>query len=242
MNDSKRLYFIPIIARAMNSDNTRNAMVEAFDEIQKLGNQPEYQEGYRQFLEFVKTTVRPSDEKTDRKTQIIRNAIHCLICDLVSDTFDGDEDQKNTLIKAIKSDPEWRTEYERIKDETQEFLAPEVALEIEVLKDNQIIGYFSTSKETDQVSPIFPGKYMIRFSNGRILWEGDIAREEIIWTYAFPGRDLPMAAETEPLQQEPTKILTLLDGELTIYVFAGLESGRFKIEWIKHLTEIHSLP
>jgi len=230
MSDSKRLYFIPIIARAISSKNPKQAMNEAFDEIRELGNQPEYQEGYRQFQEFVKTAVQTSGEETGRKNQIIRNAIHRLIYDLVTDTFDGDEVQKSALIKAIKSDPEWGAEYERIQDEAQDILAPEAAIEIEVLKDDQIIGSFSTIKEPDQVSPIFPGKYMIRFSNGRVLWEGDITREDVIWTYAFPGRDLPMAAETEPLHQDPTRTLTLLDGELIIYVFAGLESGKIRIK------------
>ena len=230
MSDSNRLYFIPIIARAISSENPKQAMDEAFDEIRKLGNQPEYQEGYRQFLKFVKTAAEPSGEETDRKNQMIRNAIHRLIYDLVTDTFDGDEDHKNALINAIKSNPEWGAEYERIKDEAQDFLAPEAAIEIEILKGDQLIGSISAIKEPYQVSPIFPGKYTIRFSNGRVLWEGDITREDVIWTYAFPGRDLPMAAKTEPIQQEPTRTLTLLDGELIIYVFAGLESGRFRIK------------
>lgn len=230
MNDSKRLYFISIIARAISSENPKQAMDEAFNEIRELGNQPEYQEGYRQFLEFVKIAVEPSGEEIDRKKQMIRNAIHRLIYDLVTDTFDGGEDQKNALINAIKSNPEWGAEYERIKDEAQDFLASEAALEIEVLKGDHLIGSISTIKESDLVSPIFPGKYTIRFSNGRVLWEGDITREDVIWTHAFPGRDLPMAAETETLQQEPTRILTLLDGELIIYVFAGLENGRFRIK------------
>ena len=230
MADSKKLYFIPIIAQALDSDDPKRAMKRAFDEIQQLGNQPEYQKGYRQFLEFVKTAVKPSGEKMDRKNQMIRNAIHRLIYDLVTDTFDGDEGHKNALMNAIMSDPEWGAEYERIKNEARDYLASEATLEIEVLKDDHLIGSVSAIKDSDMVGPIFPGKYSVRFSNGRVLWEGDITREDVIWTYAFPGKDLPMAAETEPLQQEPTRTLTFLDGELTIYVFAGLESGRLRIK------------
>ena len=74
MTDSKRLYFIPIIARALSSDDPKQAMKEAFDEIRELGNQPEYQEGYRQFLEFVKAAVEPSGEEMYRKKQMTRNA------------------------------------------------------------------------------------------------------------------------------------------------------------------------
>jgi len=39
-----------------------------------------------------------------------------------------------------------------------------------------------------------------------------------------------MAAKTETLQQEPTRKISLLDGELVIHVFAGLESGRLLIK------------
>jgi len=148
---------------------------------------------------------------------------------LVTDTFDGDEDQQRIWLNALKNNFEWNAQYERLKDEAKEFFAPEAPIEIEIIKGDKEIGSISIIKDPDYVSPIFPGKYTIRFSNGRVIWEGDITREDVIWAHAFPGMDLPMAAKTETLQQEPTRILPLLSGELIIYVFAGLESGRFEI-------------
>jgi len=227
MTDSKKLYFIPIIARAIASEDPKKAMDEAFNEIQELGRLQEYKEGFHQFQEFVKTAIIPSDEGADPRNQLVRNAIHRLIYDLVTDTFDGDEDQKSILITAIKGNPEWNIEYERIKEEAKDFLAPDVSIEVEILKGDQMIG--SILKGSDSIGPISPGKYTFRFSNGRILWEGDITREDVIWMYAFPGRDLLMAAETDPLDQEPTRVIPLLDGELIVYVYAGLESGRIGI-------------
>ncbi len=230
MTDSKRLYFIPIIAYALSSDDPKQAMEEAFSEIRKLGNQPEYEEGFRQFLEFVKSAITPSAQDSEERIQQIKNAIHGLIYDLATDTFDGDEEQKNDLIKAFRNIPEWKAEYERIKEEAQAFQAPETPMEVEVLKGDRIIGSSAISTEPTYISPISPGRYTVRFSNGRVLWEGDLKREDVIWAYAYPEKDLPMAAETEPSQREPTRTLSLLNGELIIQVFAGLESGEIRLK------------
>ena len=102
-------------------------------------------------------------------------------------------------------------------------------MEIEVLKGDRIIGSSAISTEPTYISPISPGRYTVRFSNGRVLWEGDILREDVIWAFAYPDKDLPMAAETEPSQREPTRTLSLLNGELIMQVFAGLESGEIRL-------------
>ena len=230
MTDSKRLYFNPIIARALSSDDPKRAMEDAFSEIRKLGNQPEYEEGFRQFLEFVKSAITPSAQDSEERFQLVKNAIYRLIYDLATDTFDGDEEQKDALIKAFRNIPEWKAEYERIKEEAQAFQVPETPMEIEVLKGDRIIGSSAISTEPTYISPISPGRYTVRFSNGRVLWEGDILREDVIWAFAYPDKDLPMAAETEPSQREPTRTLSLLNGELIMQVFAGLETGEIRLK------------
>ena len=229
MTDSKRLYFIPIIARAFSSIDPKRAMEEAFGEIRELGNQAEYEEGFRQFLEFIEVAVKPSDRDSKERIQIVKGAIYRLIYDLATDAFDGDKEQKDALMKAFRSIPEWKAEYERIKEEAQAFQAPETPMEVEVLKGDRIIGSSAISTEPTYISPISPGRYTVRFSYGRVLWEGDLKREDVIWAYAYPGKDLPMAAETEPSQREPTRTLSLLNGELIIQVFAGLESGGIRL-------------
>ena len=230
MKDSKILYFIPIIAQALSSVDPKQAMKEAFSEIRELGNQAEYEEGFRQFLKFIEVAVKPSDQDSKERVQLVKNVIYRLIYDLATDTFDGDEEQKDALLNAFISFPEWKAEYERIKEEAQAFEAPETPLEVEVLKGDQIIGSSVLSAKTTFISSISPGNYKIRFSNGRILWEGDILREDVIWAFAYPDKDLPMAAETEPPQREPTRTLNLLNGELIIQVFAGLESGEIRLK------------
>ena len=230
MTDSKKLYFIPIIARALSSVEPKRAMEEAFSEIRELGNQAEYAEGFRQFLEFVKSVVTPSAQDSEERIQLVKNAIYRLIYDLATDTFDGDEEQKDALINAFRIIPEWNAEYERIKEETQAFQASETPMEVEVIKGDRVIGSSAISIEPTSISSISPGNYTIRFSNGRVLWEGNILPKDVIWAFAYPDKDLPMAAETEPSQREPTRTLILLNGELIIQVFAGLESGEIRLK------------
>ena len=230
IKDSKRLYFIPLLARAIESGDQDHAMTMAFDEIQRLGSLPGYEEGFWQFQEFVKSAIIPPVQEPDRKIQSIRYAIYRIISDLAAGTFGGDEKQKETIINAVKNNPRWNEEFERIKIEAQSFLAPETPIEIEVLKEDEVIASTIPFKDPSSISPIYPGHYTIRFSNGRSLWEGELAHEDVLWAYAYPEKDLPLAAETEDTQREPVKTISLLNGELVIEVFAGLESGRMTIK------------
>jgi len=153
--------------------------------------------------------------------------------DLATGTFEGDEEQAASFISAITTHPGWNAEYERITEEVREFRGPETPIEVEVIKEKETIVSMPLSSLPACVSSINPASYTIRLSNGRVLWEGELAREEVIWTFAFPAKDLAMAAKTEPQQREPTKAVSLLGGELVMYVFAGLEAGEIRIESLK---------
>jgi len=229
MADSKNLYFIPIIARALQSDDPRQAMEEAFDEIKDLGKQAEYKEGLQQFMDFVKTSFDPSDQISEQKMELIRNALYRLIYDLSTGTYDGDEKQEEDLLATLKKNPEWNAEYERIKEEAQALILTEKPLELEFSREDQVIGSYPVSPDPTYIRSITPGKYRIRFSNGRLLWEGNLKKKDLIWASAFPEKELEMAAETEMTQRRPTRTIHLLDGEITLSVFAGLESGQIRI-------------
>ena len=237
MTNNKDLYFIPIIARALNNVNTRDAMDDAFQKIRKLGRQPEYFEGFRQFTEFVRAALKPSGVKGDQGIQLIRDVIYRLLYDLATDTFMGTEEQGQTLISTFRSIPHWNAEYERIKKEAEAFPAHEMPLGIEILKADHTLGSFPVSGLPDSVFSVSPGRYVSRFSNGRVLWEGVLTKEELIWAFAYPAMDLPMAAKTEAGQQAPTRAITLLEGEFIMYVFAGLEAGEIKIDAAKRISK-----
>jgi hypothetical protein len=234
MTADKTLFFIPIIARALQSDDPRRAMEEAFEKIRELGKEDEYQEGYQQFAEFIKTALRPSDGTTSgQKVRLLKDAIHRLLHDLATDTFEGDDDRKEALIAALREIPELNAKYVQIKGEAQGLFLSKVQMNVEVLKENQLIGSFPISPDPAIIGAIAPGRYRVQFSNGRILWEGELLKEDLIWAYAFPGKDLAMAAETEASERKPTRKISLIEGEITIFVFAGIETGYIRIEIAK---------
>ena len=229
MSDSKRLFFIPIIAKALKNGDPERAMKDAFDQIKDLGGQPEYREGFDQFLKFIDFTMLSSQESFKGDVTFFIDAIYRLICDLASGEFEGSEELKEELISAINNHPTWKAEFERIGNMIQDFMVPDHEFGVEVLKDDKIIGALPVSQMSATFSHITPGTYTIRLSTGRIVWEEKLSREDLIWTYAYPEKDLAVAAETEPIDQTPTRIEAILDGELEINVFAGLESGEIRI-------------
>jgi len=229
----KKLFFIPPIARALQSDDPRRALEEAFEEIRELGKDDEYQEGYQQFKEFIKTALTPSDEAPEQRMRLLKDAIHRLLHDLATDTFEGDEDQKEALIATLRSYPEWEAEYIRIVEELKALFPSNIQLKVELLRGNQVIASIPISSDPAVIDAITPGNYTFQLSNSRILWEGPLGKEDLIWAYAFPEKDLAMAAETETSEREPTRKISLLNGEITISVFPGLEAGQIRIESAK---------
>lgn len=51
------LYFISVIDDAMNQSNRRTALRKAFLQIHRLGRQYRYQQGYRQFLHWIRAAA-----------------------------------------------------------------------------------------------------------------------------------------------------------------------------------------
>jgi hypothetical protein len=229
MQHNKRLFFIPILANALKSDDPGRALKDAFSEIKVLGRQPEYMEGFDQFLKFIDFTTLLSQEVLKDNTTFFINVIYKLIYELTINEYEGSDELKEEFISAIKSHPTWEDEFERISNMFQGFVAPAHEIGVEVLTNDKIIGSFPVSRMSATFSNITPGTYIIRLSTGRIVWEEALTPEDLIWTYAFPKEDLAVAAKTEPIERAPTRIETILDGELEINVFAGLESGEIKI-------------
>lgn len=206
ITDSKRLFFIPIIARALENSNPQKAIEAAFDEIEDMGRLKEYSVGFRQFVELIKTVIKQSGKDQQIKPQLQRIVIQRLIYDLTADTHKKDS-----------------------------HLSPEISAEIEILKNNQILKSLPISPNIVSLKPVLPDDYLIRLSTGRILWEGKFAKEDLIWAFAFQEKDIKMAAATDIHKRTPTRTIQLLNGEIILKVFAGIEAGEIKIEYTNSL-------
>jgi hypothetical protein len=65
MSETKNLYFIPILAKAFESEEPIEAMEKALQEIVELGEQEEYQFGYEQFKEFLNSGFESEENQTE---------------------------------------------------------------------------------------------------------------------------------------------------------------------------------
>ena len=59
------LYFLPIIAQALQKPDPRAALRQALEKIRTMGEDPRYRLGYQQFVRFMDTTRRPRAGEDD---------------------------------------------------------------------------------------------------------------------------------------------------------------------------------
>lgn len=224
MSDSKRLYFIPLIEDALNSTKPKAALAEALMKIRQFGMAEGYKEGYVQFQSFMRNIIASHIVDAPDREPSLRDDIYRLIHELVTDSYDGSDEEKKVLIEAFAKDEKWQPEYDRIKSNLEEFLFPQPTLTIEILKDDRVIASLSPSELPTKLTDIGPGRYTVRLSNGRVLWEDQLLKKHLLWLEAFTDEDLPMAARTEDMTKA-TVSEPLMNGELTLDVIPGLKQG-----------------
>jgi hypothetical protein len=162
---NKDVYFVRIIVDAFQQPEPNMAIEEAFKKILDLGQQPEYEQGFRQFKRFM--------------ALMNDNGLEIII----------DRNGESIVSIPVKSGP------------------------------------FS-----ERIQNIKPGKYDVRLNSGRILWQGELTARELVWTAAFPEKDMALAADTGAYTEYTTREITLLEGELIIRVIPELESGCIELE------------
>lgn len=220
---SENLYFITIIARALQEPDIEKALRKAFGKIKQMGAEERYAEGFKNFELFMEAAYNRNQ---------ITAADHAreLIVHLGMGMFEGTAQEKETLLDIIASHPEWKAEYEAFcqmeadNDLTQEFPVIEVSSD----KGFVIRKTFEKVPGHESFDGILPGNYKIKLVNtGWIIWEGQLTAKNLIWPEAHEGKNLPMAAG----EGQPTDEVDLLNNrEVFLRTYAGIESGRIEIE------------
>ena len=80
---NKNLYFLQIIAEALQAPEPRQEIKKAFEKIKHLGQQPEYHQGYLQFQQFMKQVLKPDTETDLISQQILMDAVFQLASGLI---------------------------------------------------------------------------------------------------------------------------------------------------------------
>jgi hypothetical protein len=230
MTDNKGLYFISIIERALDSNDPASALKGAFKKITELGRNREYQQGFLQFQAFLRSCIKAYLSGAPDREQSIHQALYRLLHDLATDSFEGAKVDQAALIQFFQRNDRWRTEYERLKTELTDLQAPSPPIQIEILKDGRLIESFDAAEIPIEIKDIEPGHYTTRLSTGRILWEGLLREQHLLWLQTHGDEDLRLAAGTEDQEAEPTISELLIKGELRLEVLPGLKSGKIRID------------
>ena len=229
---SNNLYFLPIITKALEQQDSKDALKKAFESIKRLGRKEEYREGYTQFESFMDSAIQQKNLSQEQLELLGPEIIREIIIDLASGTFRGDEDEMKSALEMIRSNKRWQEAYEKTVEELQSTLDIEMPIEFMVERESNHLGTISLNEIPDSgsISNIEPGNYIIKLDTGRVLWEGKLSGKDVLWTEAFPGRALDLAADTGGMERVPSREIRLLEGELIIRIFPGMEAGRIEIE------------
>jgi hypothetical protein len=121
--------------------------------------------------------------------------------------------------------PEWEAhQNSAIKDENE--------LEIIVERNGKQIGLipFNHVPVTAAISDLMPGHIQVRYNTGQPIWEGELKREDLLWTVAFPDQGFELAADTGDADLRASRKIKILDGSGIIKIIPELESGRLEIK------------
>lgn len=227
MNDN--LYFIPIITEALQKTDPKKSLRRVFDRIQSLGERPQYRVGFKQFERFMAIVESGLDTGNDDLDEA--DAMSTLITELVTDMFEGGDDERQKALNVIRSQPQWRKEYGNLTTEMDQLNQRPSGFMFLVFRENRRFGsvVFSKIPESKMIENITSGSYSISLDNGRLIWEGRLTERDLLWTRAFPGKALQLAADTGERKGHPSKTFRCIEGGIGIRVFPGIESGSIEI-------------
>ena len=229
---SDDLYFMRLIIEAAEDPDPQWALKAAFQQIEQMGREPRYRRGYLQFQSFVEKVVRYSTPRQERRARLEKDLVQALTIEVAAEVLEADPDEERLALKTIRSHPRWLDEYESWHSQFREFPRPARGATILVVREGRPVGtmVLLTIPGSSSIGGLIPGGYSVVLETGRLLWEGKLTDRDLLWSKAFPGQDLDLAAKTDGFPVEPSKEVLLLDGELILRIVPGVEAGKMELE------------
>jgi uncharacterized protein YaaR (DUF327 family) len=227
---SNELYFISIIAKALQQKDAEQSLKQAFEQIKSLGTRPDYEQGFEQFQRFMDTVNE--HVKTKVPGERFRDELAKeLIVELATDTFDGSSEEKKKALDIIRSNPQWQEEYDTLVNEIEELSQVPESIEVVISRNNKPFKSvsFDDVPGSKTIERITAGLYKISFASGQTIWEGKLDEHDLVWASAYPGRPFDLAADTAGRQPKPVKQISLFDGDIIIRIYPSIESGSMNI-------------
>jgi len=216
------LYFVPILAQALEEPDRGASLRKAFETIERLGQEPGYQEGYRNFCQFMAEILmhrRLLDEHDLRMVALER----------VTDS-PSEVKRSEPLLAQLLGRGRWlKDEYEAL---AQTCKARPEGFALQLLVGGRSIAEltFETARGRRTVNAVRPGHYVLRLDTGLVLWEETLSAADLLWTEAFGGKELALAAEAGQVRRRPSRELKIPNTGLILRTFPGIECGSLEIE------------
>ena len=176
------LYFIPIIAEALKQKDHEGSLRLAFDQIKSLGEQQPYVIGFEQFKRFM--AVVEAKQSNNHAGLSEANMVNTFLASLATDTFEGSEDERQKALSLIRSQPQWRLEYDTLVGETRWLNRRPASIGITIFRENREFAsvIYEDIPDSKTIDVITPGRYRIFFVTGRLIWEGEFTEQDLITT------------------------------------------------------------
>jgi hypothetical protein len=228
---NKDLYFIKLIANALKGDQSSIRMKKALEEIHRKGQQPEYRQGYLQFLEFMRKIVEARNDFSPLPDRRHEDLIQDLILQFGLGLIESDSPEAVLIQKFIESSPKWKNEQGRLSYAVRDTESVLDSIEIIIDIDGKPLKRIPWSGRlvVDKIGGVSPGNLSIRLNTGRVLWQGELTTSDLFLSEAFPNEELKLAADTGEVFTRMSRRFHLLDGGLIITVYPEIESGSLEI-------------
>ena len=223
---NREMYFIPIIAHALEQEQVRHALDLAFEDIKMLGQRPECERSYAQFLRFMELVAACRDE------EVCAAVRRCMIA-WATDAREVAAGEWDAARDVLAARPGWQSEVDALYAEAQRSEWDARWPRLVLAKSGRVVRAIEISDQpgVESVGPIGPGAYVLELETGRGLWEATLRAADLIWSQSSRRGPLNLAADTPGAGVQPTREASLLGGEIILRVFAGVEAGRIEVEW-----------
>lgn len=225
------LFFIPLIAKALDASDRKEALRLAMNSIRRFCEASLSDVGCVQFRDFLNEVAIQWNFRRLLEQEEVDEISSELALQIAFDLFDGSRWEYRLAREFIESDKSLPDVSLRSQSKTKGSKLSHTHLKLIISHNDRIIQTWpiESGRQHFRLQHIHPGFLNIILTTGRCIWSENLEAEDLIWSHAYPNRDLQMAADTWEIVAEPTREMILCDEALTIRVFPGIESGWIEI-------------
>jgi hypothetical protein len=225
---NNELYFLPLIEQAFTQKDPQVPLHEIFEKIKELGGQDQNRVGYSQFCAFM-DLVRQHDEANNM------DALLLVIVDMALDESNDLSEKTSRFIERVMSDPDLKAGYELLQREIRELETEKTEPVLDIFYNRVLLQKLVLPElpGTIALENLTPGFYQIQLSTGRVIWQDMLTAEDLLWSKAYPMKQLELAAETDETKPDQIRSITTFQESITIRIYPGIEGGSMELEFLK---------